>query len=154
MTSPLVLLSVRSPHVDRLLSGEKTVEFRRRPWRVADGATVLLYGSRDWRAIVGSMIVKSTTVGSPSAMWTAHGSKSGLARSEYRTYFAGAGVAVAVGGGGVRCLEEPLPLGELRRRSPSFQVPQSYRFMPAEEVAVVLNGERVALFAAQNGAKY
>ncbi len=143
--TPVVLLSVRPPHVERLLSGAKTVEFRRRPWRVPDGATVLLYGSKDRRAIVGSLIVESTAVGSPSAMWASHGARSGLTRREYRGYFAGATVAVAINVGRVRQLDEPLTLGELRRRRPSFHVPQSYRFMATDELGVVLNGERHTL---------
>jgi predicted transcriptional regulator len=144
-TTPVVLLSVRPPHIERLLSGAKTVEFRRRPWKVPDGAIVLLYGSKDRRAIVGSLIVESTAVGSPSAMWASHGARSGLTRREYREYFAGASVAVAINVGRVRPLDEPLTLGELRRRSPSFHVPQSYRFMATDELGVVLNGERHAL---------
>lgn len=145
LTSPVVLLSVRTPHVHRLLSGVKTVELRRRPWRVPDGATALLYESRDRRAIVGSVIVESTVVGSPSAIWAAHGAQTGLNRREFREYFAGATVAVAIMVGQVRHLDEPLTLGEIRRRSPGFHVPQSYRFMGADELGVVLNGERSAL---------
>lgn len=143
--TPVVLLSVRSPHVERLLSGAKTVEFRRRPWRVPDGTIVLLYRSRDHRAIVGSLIVESTAVGSPSATWGSHGARSGLTRREYQDYFAGAAVAVAINVGSVRQLEEPLTLGELRRRSATFHVPQSYRLMATGELGVVLNGERSAL---------
>jgi predicted transcriptional regulator len=101
LATPVVLLSVRSPHVERLLSGAKTVEFRRRPWRVPDGTTVLVYESRDRRAIVGSLVVESTAVGSRSAMWTSYGARSGLTRREYREYFAGASVAVAISVGRV-----------------------------------------------------
>jgi predicted transcriptional regulator len=144
-TTPVVLLSVRSPHADRLLAGTKSVEFRRRPWRVPDGATALLYESRDRRAIVGSLVVESTAVGSRSAMWASHGGRSGLTRREYREYFTGASVAVAIDVGRVRQLDEPLTLDELRRRSPAFHVPQSYRFMSTDELGVVLNGERSVL---------
>lgn len=141
----VVLLSVRTPHVHRLLSGIKTVELRRRPWRVPDGTTALLYESRDRRAIVGSVVVESTVVGSRSAIWAAFGARSGLTRREYREYFAGAAVAVAISVGRARQLDEPLTLGELRRRNPSFYVPQSYRYMAPDELGVVLNGERAAL---------
>jgi predicted transcriptional regulator len=143
--TPIVLLSVRSQHVERLLSGAKTVEFRRRPWKVPNGATVLLYESRGRRAIVGSLIVESTVVGSRTAIWASHGARSGLTRREYREYFAGATVAVAINVGRVRQLGEPLTLNELRRRSPTFHVPQSYRFMGTDELGVVLNGERHSL---------
>ncbi len=144
-TTSVVLLSVRSPHVERLLSGAKTVEFRRRPWKVPDGATVILYESRSRRAIVGSLIVESTAVGSRSAIWASYGARSGLTRREYRKYFAGATVAVAISVGQVRQLDEPLTLDELRRRNPAFHVPQSYRFMAVNELGVVLNGERRSL---------
>jgi predicted transcriptional regulator len=144
-TTPVVLLSVRSPHVERLLSGTKTVEFRRRSWKVPDGATVLLYESRDRRAIVGSLIVEATAVGSRSAIWASYGSRSGLTRREYREYFAGAPIAVAISVSRVRQLDEPLTLDELRRRSPTFHVPQSYRFMADAELGVALNGERHSL---------
>lgn len=142
-----MLLSVRPPHVERLLAGTKTVEFRRRPWKVPDGTTVLLYESRDRRAIVGSLRVESTAVGSRSAIWSAFGPRSGLTRREYREYFAGATFAVAIQVTGVRRLDEPLALDELRRRHPQFHVPQSYRFMAAAEIAVVLNGERPSLIS-------
>jgi predicted transcriptional regulator len=145
LAPPVVLLSVRSPHVDRLLAGTKTVEFRRRRWSVPDGSTVLLYGSKNCRAIVGSLVVKSTIVGTRSALWDSHGSRSGLTRQEYRDYFEGSDVAVAICVGDVRRLSEPLTLEELRRRSPSFHVPQSYRFMESEELGIVLNGERSSL---------
>lgn len=144
-TGPVVLLSVRTPHVGRLLCGTKTVEFRRRPWKVPDGTTALLYESRSRRAIVGSVVVESTVVGSRSAIWAAFGAQSGLTRREYREYFAGAAVAVAINVGRVRQLEQPLALDELRRRNPSFHVPQSYRYMAPDELGVVLNGERAAL---------
>jgi hypothetical protein len=61
-------------------------------------------------------------------------------------YFVGATVAVAISVSWVRPLKEPLNLSELRRRSPTFHVPQSYRFMDEDELVVVLNGERYRLF--------
>src|SRR3546814_13396265 len=102
---PVVLLSVRSPHVERLLDGSKTVEFRRRTWSVPDGSTALLYGSRNRRAIVGSLTITSTDVGSRTAMWKSYGDRSGLTRSEYWEYFAGASLAVAINVSNVRVLE-------------------------------------------------
>jgi predicted transcriptional regulator len=90
-------------------------------------------------------VVESTAVGTPSAIWVSHGARSGLTRREYRAYFASAKLAVAINVGKVCQLDEPLTLSELRRRSPTFQVPQSYRFMAIAELGVVLNGERSAL---------
>jgi hypothetical protein len=54
-------------------------------------------------------------------------------------------MAVAISVRQVRRLDQPLTLDELRRRSATFHVPQSYRFMTADELGVVLNGERRSL---------
>lgn len=146
MTSqPIVLLSVRSPHVERLLSGNKTVEFRRRPWRVPNGTSAILYGARHRQAIVGSVTIKLTVTGAPSAIWESYGARSGLTRREFREYFSGAGIAAAIHVSDARELDEPLTLAELRRRNPAFHVPQSYRYMEPIELSTVLNGERKAL---------
>jgi predicted transcriptional regulator len=140
--SRVVLLSVRSPHLERILEGSKTVEFRRRPWNVPIGSVVLLYGSRERRAIVGSFVVAETKTGSVSQMWRTYGARSGLKRSEFFDYVEGAPSATAISVTDVRMLPEPLSLEELRRRRPEFHVPQSYRFMDEVELGAVLNGER------------
>jgi predicted transcriptional regulator len=140
-------MSVRSPHLERILSGAKTVEFRRRPWSVPAGTTVLLYGSRDRRAIVGSFVVKGTKTGSVEYLWRTHGGQSGLTKAEYLSYFDGASSATAISVSEVRSLPKPLTLAELRRRHPGFHIPQSYRFMGEAELGVVLNGERKHLMS-------
>jgi predicted transcriptional regulator len=78
-------------------------------------------------------------------MWSLYGERSGVTRREYWDYFAGASLAVAISVCGIRQLKEPLTLTELRRRRPTFHVPQSYRFVAADEIDVVLNGERRSL---------
>lgn len=141
-TRRVVLLSVRSPHLERILDGTKTVEFRRRPWTVPTGSVVLLYGSREQRAIVGSFIVDGTETGAVDRLWRSHGNRSGLTRREFVSYFDGAPSATAISITSVRVLPERLTLDELRRRRPEFHIPQSYRFMDEAELGVVLNGER------------
>lgn len=143
----VVLLSVRSPHLERILDGSKTVEFRRRPWNVPAGSVVLLYGSRDRRAIVGSFIVDETKTASVEYLWRTHGDRSGLTKREYLCYFEGAPSATAISVSEVRVLPQPLTLAELRRRRPEFHIPQSYRFMEEAELGVVLNGERKHLMS-------
>lgn len=78
-------------------------------------------------------------------MWNAYGYESGLTRQEYRDYFIGADIAVAIEVHDVARLPEPLELTELRRRSPGFLVPQSYRFLQRDELRAALNGERQTL---------
>lgn len=137
----MVLLSVRPPHVDHLLDGSKKVELRRRKWRVPDGTTVLVYASGRRRALVGSFVVHQTEVGTSSEIWAKYGAESALNRAEFDEYFDGAKQAVAIVPAEIRQLDFPVTLGELRRRYPSFVVPQSFRYVRPTELTQILNGE-------------
>jgi predicted transcriptional regulator len=94
---PAVLLSVKPPHVERLMAGTKTVELRRRRWRVPPGTVALVYASGTTRALVGSVVVGATEAGSPEDIWHSHGLASEITREEFDSYFAGAQEAIAIG---------------------------------------------------------
>lgn len=140
-----ILLSVRSPHVERLLAGTKTVELRRRPLNVAAGTTVLLYASGERREIVGSFVAGTVESGSPTALWTRFGKASGLTRREFTGYLAGVDVGYVLPATDVRVLRDPIPLEVLRGRWPAFTTPQTYRRVHHGELAHILNGERSQL---------
>ncbi len=141
----VVLLSVRPPHIDRLLDGTKTVELRRREWRVPLGSVALLYASGHRRALVGSVRVEGTEVGALEEIWRRHGMDARLTRTEFDDYFADSHRAVAIRVGSARPLAKPVSLGELRRRRPTFSPPQSFRYVASQELSQILNGERRAL---------
>lgn len=142
----VVLLSVQSPHVERILAGTKTVELRRRPMNLRPGTVVLLYAAGVRRALVGSFVSGgSVDSGTPASLWRRHCDASGLSRAEYDRYFIGATVGYAVRATAVRSLREPIPLQELRRRWPRFSTPQTHRRVESHELGCILNGERSLL---------
>ena len=150
-STEVVLLSVRSPHVDRLLDGSKIVEFRRKPIRVSPGATVLLYAAGKHRALVGSFTAGVLDSGSPTAIWRRHHHNGGISRREFWSYFAGGDVAYALPVETVRHLDEPIVLPELRRRWRTFSAPQTHRRIKADELHHLLNGERASLVPSTPG---
>ena len=141
----VVLLSVRSPHVERLLEGTKTVELRRRLSVVSSGTTVLLYASGKRRALVGSFVAGAVERDTPRRIWKRHGAASALNRAEFDRYFLAAEHATAVEATAVVELAKPIDLDELRQRWPGFLVPQSSRRLGSDELAGILNGERSEL---------
>lgn len=146
MTAPdVVLLSVRSPHVERLLDGSKTVELRRRPLRLAPGTVVLLYAAGERKALVGSVVACGVDEGNPEALWRRHRSSTGVSYAEFKKYFAGANVGYALTVRGARTLKQPIPLAELRNRWSRFLAPQTHRRIESAELRSVLNGERAQL---------
>ena len=141
----VVLLSVRSPHVERILDGIKTVEIRRRPVRVKPGTRVLLYAAATRKELVGSFRVGVVVSATPLALWKRHQGEIGLSANDFYEYLRGASVGHAIPIADVRSLEEPIPLGELRRRWTRFSAPQTHRFVHPKELGSILNGERDVL---------
>lgn len=139
----VVLLSVRPPHVDRLLNGTKKIELRRARWHVPPGSRALLYASGPTRrAIVGSVTVEETVVSALDNAWRAFGAEAAVTRREFDDYFAGASTVVAIRVTQPQRLASPITLDELRRRHPAFAPPQSFRYVRPAELSQILNGER------------
>lgn len=84
--APSLLLTIKPEFASRLLSGEKTIEVRRRfhgRWR---GARVALYASSPERALVGEATIDNITSSSPSELWEAHGEQIGCSHDEFQAY--------------------------------------------------------------------
>lgn len=141
----VVLMSVKSPHVERLLDGSKTVELRRRPVRLSPGSVVLLYAAGTRRELVGSFEIGGVDRGSPASLWRRHRHAAGITKREFDRYFDEAEVAYAVVAVAPRVLKQPIPLAELRRRWPGFSTPQTHRRVAQPELKQLLNGERSVL---------
>lgn len=135
------LLSVRPRFADALLNGSKTVEIRRRRAHIPDGSSCLLYASSPVRALVGVIHVLATDTDTPRALWRRWGDQTGLARHEYDAYLLGSSKPCAIVVGVVARFPRSISLSELRRRQNAFVVPQSYRFLPRNESAALLNGD-------------
>lgn len=137
----VVLLSVRPRFAAALLDGSKTVEVRRRPARIADGALCLLYSSSPTCALIGAIRVETTVTASPDELWERHGDATGLDRHEYDDYLVGATRPCAILVAATMTFTSPIRLPELRRRQKAFVTPQSYRFLRDRELASLLHGQ-------------
>lgn len=141
----VVLMSIRSPHVERILDGTKTVELRRRALRLEPGTTVLVYAAATRRELVGAFDIGGIDAATPERLWRRHRTATGISKAEFSQYFDSAPIAYAVTATRVRELPEPIPLEELRRRWPYFTAPQTHRRVTANELTHLLNGERQIL---------
>ncbi|HEX4959477.1 MAG TPA: hypothetical protein VF173_01465 [Thermoanaerobaculia bacterium] len=83
---PSLLLSVKPEFAERLLSGEKTIEVRKRfhpRWR---GARIALYASSPERALVGEATIGDVSAASPSEIWERYGDRVGCSRNQLLAY--------------------------------------------------------------------
>ena len=133
-----LLVSVKPVYADLLLSGRKTVELRRVRPNVEPGCLVLLYASSPQMEMVATARIATIDSGEIDTIWTRYAEATGLDRATYDRYFTDRPSAVAISLIDVQALRHSVPLAELRRRLSGFRPPQSFRYLPGAEAAVVI----------------
>lgn len=88
-TGNTVLLSIYPRYANKILSGEKRVEFRK-AWPSSGVSTIVIYATVPVQKIVGVARVKRVHQGSPTALWSlAQALGGGVSRRDLYSYFRG-----------------------------------------------------------------
>jgi predicted transcriptional regulator len=126
----VALLSVHPVYADAILRGEKTVEFRRRPFgRPVE--RVLVYATAPVQQLVGAFDVASIDVDTPASLWDRYGASGCIGREAYDSYYAGAQFGAAIRIKTAHPAVEGLPLYALGDVRP----PQSYQYVDDQTLA-------------------
>jgi predicted transcriptional regulator len=133
-TSRTLLLSLRPRYADAILSGNKTIEIRRRPVNAEPGTVVILYASSPRRAIVGTARMARVEFLSVEAGWRRFQGRLGVSRDEYDAYLDGVDSAYLLHLKCVNTLDQPLYLHNLRQEG-EFRPPQSFRYVALSDPA-------------------
>lgn len=121
--SKKVLLSIRPEFAEKIISGEKRFEFRKRGFARESVETVVVYSTMPVGRIIGEFTVKRILSGSPSAIWRRTRGSAGISHSRFRDYFAGRDEAYAIEVDEVIAYEKPL---DPRKSAKRFTAPQSF----------------------------
>ena len=119
------VLSIRPTYVERILSGLKTIELRRRFPTAAATSTALIYSTSPVQAIVGRALIQEVSQLSLRALWRRFARAAAVTRKEFDSYFAGLEAGCALHLTEVCAFEVPLHLTHLTRNF-EFSPPQSY----------------------------
>ncbi len=84
----VVVLAVRPNYAHAIMSGKKTVEFRRNGTPV-NISHVAVYSTSPDKMILGICNVTKCVVASPQQLWRKYGQKGRINRKEFFTYFEG-----------------------------------------------------------------
>lgn len=133
---PALLLSVRPRFAEAILSGQKTVEVRRRRVAAREGSPVVLYASSPVMAVVGTAQLERSETLSLQDAWSSHGHAMGINRCEFDDYLAGTDTACLLFLAKALPLGAPLPLNDLRS-SRAFHPPQSYRYVAESDPTAI-----------------
>ena len=132
MEHRVALISMHPEYADKILSGEKKLEFRRR-WPTHSISTLFIYATAPVQRIVGFAKVARVTQGTPAQLWRlTKDIKGGITRRKLFTYLAGRKTGVAIElkkitlvPGGV---DPRVCLGR------GFRPPQSFKYLSDSEV--------------------
>jgi predicted transcriptional regulator len=128
-----LLMSIKPKYAEKLFSGTKLVEIRRRFARRWVGCRVAFYASKPLSALVGEATINSVTCGRPDDIWADFGWRIGCSFDEFETYTTRSSQVCAIELSNVLPYRSPLPLAQmvhLSRRD--LKPPQSFRELNLE----------------------
>jgi predicted transcriptional regulator len=126
-------MSIRPEYAEKILRGDKTVEFRKKPLR-RDVSHVLMYATAPSQMLVGLFEVRCVEEATPEELWRRYAGQGGVGEEAYRSYFASSPRGCAIQVGRVFPLRQPTPLEDI---GPGLPVPQSYYYVRAEVLDVL-----------------
>ncbi len=126
----VALISIRPCFVEKILSGEKRLEFRR-SWAAEHVDVLVIYSSSPVQRIVATANVARLTKGSPTALWELAKTKGGgVSRQLIYDYFDGKKTGYAIEIADVYSFEQPV---DPRKAFKNFVPPQSFRYLDAKD---------------------
>ncbi|CAK7038989.1 ASCH domain-containing protein [Phascolarctobacterium sp.] len=120
----VILLSIKPEYVNRILSGEKKYEYRKRLAK-NKSCIILIYSTAPVMKVVAKAEVNGTISAAPSTLWEMTKYNSGISRKKYREYFQNCKTAYAYKFGKIIVFDSPLDLSEFNLSIP----PQSFAYV-------------------------
>ena len=131
-----ILISVHEKYVQKMLSGEKSIEWRRRAINVRTGTRIWIYTTRPRAAVQAIATVEMVVNGSPSVLWRKYQDRAGIEFEEFSDYFRDAPVCCAVLLKDCRALRNEITLEALKSEIGRFHPPQFYMSLRGDNRAL------------------
>ena len=124
-----IILSIKPRYMEKILSGEKTVEIRSRKMNISPNTKIWLYSTTPDKSIVGYVSVIDYVYGNREEIWTNYRTATAINEDEYIHYTKNQEKVSAIIFGEVQELEEKISLTTLRSHFKGFQPPQFYKII-------------------------
>lgn len=119
-------MSIKPEFVDRIISGEKSYEFRRVLYKRNDISRIVVYASSPVCRIVGEIEVASLITDTPENLWQKTKDKAGISEQFFFAYFSGRDKANAIEVKAFHPYDEHI---KLKDKYPSLVPPQSFCYV-------------------------
>ncbi len=121
-----VLLSIKPEYANKIFSGEKKFEFRRRVFKNLEVQTVVVYSTMPVGQIIGEFSIKHIHQDSPKMIWDKTRKFSGVDESFFNDYYDGRDLAFAIE------VDNPIlykiPINP-KEKYKNFTAPQSFMYL-------------------------
>lgn len=121
-----ILLSIKPQYVEKIISGEKRYEFRKKEFKRRDIDTIVVYSSGNVRKLVGEIKFKRILSDTPYKIWQETHAQSGMTEESFMKYYMNKDKAYAIVIDSFRPYKEPI---DIIAKYPSVKAPQSYRYI-------------------------
>lgn len=121
----VVLLPIKPEYAQKILSGEKKIEFRKKKF-ASEVKYVIIYASHPVKLIIGFFSVDGIEEASPTTLWRRYCKVGGISYLEFRKYFHAKNRAVGIRVSAVSSLSKPVSLRRIGVRSGA---PQSFAYV-------------------------
>ena len=135
--SKQIVLSIHPRYCSMILTGEKTVELRRRfPASGIRGATAYIYSTSPVQAMVGRVEIVDVVKLPVTTIWHIYGRDACIEQEDFDIYFANVAVGSVLKLRNPEPFSRPLELAELRQRF-GFEPPQSFVYAKADLIGAL-----------------
>lgn len=144
-TGRVALFSIHPHYAEAILSGTKTVEFRRTP--IADDVThVVVYATAPMKMVVGIFEVDEVEALTPASAWRKYSAVGAIDPGAFDAYYSGAAKAHVIKVRRVQRLVSPVPLAQI---DPSLRPPQSFQYLDADVIEKIAPERPPAILAVE-----
>lgn len=130
-----ILISIHPQHVERILDGSKTFEYRRLIPKDPI-SHIVIYATAPIKQVVAVASVDRILEGKPSEIWKKTKSKGGIKECFFESYFKDRSKAYALSIGDLKTLSSPVDLADI---CSNLKPPQSFLYLEGERLQRVLD---------------
>ena len=119
-----ILLSIKPEYVNKIISGKKTYEFRKKLPKLPV-ETIIIYSTAPYCKIIGEVQIKGTITDTVSKIWNDTKGNAGISHKKYLQYFKNKKIANAFVLGEVKLYNEKKELSDFGIK----HAPQSFVYI-------------------------
>ncbi len=129
-----ILISIHPEHVEKILSGEKNFEFRKKlPTHIKKA---VIYSTKPVGEIVAVIDIKEVISDSPEHLWTRTKKSAGINHTFYKSYFKNRTTAYAIEIASVKKLATSI---SPKTPTLNLSIPQSYSYLNDQQIDQILH---------------